>query len=59
MKKMTRDYIKQELEKVLKTDYNIAPNDASDAQVYNALSTIVMHYLSEKRNSFNNKINSE
>ncbi|MBR3024160.1 MAG: glycogen/starch/alpha-glucan phosphorylase, partial [Oscillospiraceae bacterium] len=59
MKKMTRDYIRQELEKVLKTDYNITPNDASDAQVYNALSTIVMHYLSEKRNSFNNKINSE
>ena len=59
MKKMTRDYIRQELEKVLKADYNVAPNDASDAQVYNALSTIVMQYLREKRNSFNNKINSE
>ena len=59
MKKMTRDYIKQELERVLKADYNAAPDAASDLQVYNALSSIVMRYLSEKRNSFNNKINSE
>ncbi|MDD6825097.1 MAG: glycogen/starch/alpha-glucan phosphorylase [Oscillospiraceae bacterium] len=59
MKKMTRDYIRQELEKALLTDYNVKPSAASDTQVYNALSGIVMNHLKEKRNSFNNKINSD
>ena len=59
MKKMSKEHIKHELIKVLHSNYNAAPDDASDAQVYNALSTIIMEHLNEMRNSFTNKINSQ
>ncbi len=59
MKKMSKEHIKHELIKVLHSNYNVAPDDASDAQVYNALSTIIVEHLSEKRNSFTNRINSQ
>lgn len=59
MKKMSKEYIRHELIKTLHSNYNVAPDDASDTQVYNALSTIVMEHLNEKRNSFNNRINSQ
>ena len=59
MKKMSKEHIRHELIKILHSNYNVAPDDASDAQVYNALSTLVMEHLNEKRNSFNNRINSQ
>lgn len=59
MEKMSKEHIKHELIKVLHSDYNVTPDDAADAQVYNALSTIVMQHLNEKRASFTNRINSQ
>lgn len=59
MKKLSREFIKHELIKKLSADYNVSPDDASDTQVYNALSSIIMDHLNEKRNAFNNKINSQ
>ncbi len=59
MKKLSREVIKHELIKKLSADYNVSPDDASDTQVYNALSSIIMDHLNEKRNAFNNKINSQ
>ncbi|MDO5559193.1 MAG: glycogen/starch/alpha-glucan phosphorylase [Oscillospiraceae bacterium] len=59
MRKLSKEHIKHELTRVLHSDFNISPDDASDLQIYNALSAIVVQYLKEKRNSFNNVINSQ
>ena len=43
--KITKEFLKQEFIKSLKDELNITPNEASDQQIYNALSSIVVKIL--------------
>lgn len=57
--KITKEFLKQEFVKALKDELNITPNEASDQQIYNALSSIVVRILKEKRQRFINTANSQ
>lgn len=57
--KITKEFLKQEFIKSLKDELNITPNEASDQQIYNALSSIVVKILKEKRQRFINTANSQ
>lgn len=50
--------IRQEFPKKLHTLYNVSPEEASDKQVYQVLSSIVVDILSTKRQSFVNRTHS-
>ena len=57
--KITKEFLKQEFVKALKDELNITPDEASDQQIYNALSSIVVRILKEKRQRFINTANSQ
>ncbi len=57
--KITKEFLKQEFIKSLKDELNITPNEASAEQIYNALSSIVVKILKEKRQRFINTANSQ
>jgi len=50
--------IKSDFLEKLKTQYNVAPEEASDKQVYQVLSSIIVEILKKKRQSFVNHTNS-
>lgn len=45
--------------KRLQQDSNVEPNEASDKQIYNAISNVVVGILRDKRRKFMNKVHSE
>ena len=51
-KKITKEAIKQQFIETLQSNFNISPDEASDKQVYQTLSTIVVNILKEKRQHF-------
>ena len=51
-------YLKQELLSRLQSQFNVTPSEASDKQVYQALSAMIVEILREKRQSFINKCHS-
>jgi len=53
MTKIKADFLEK-----LKTQYNVAPEEASDKQVYQVLSSIIVEILKKKRQSFVNHTNS-
>lgn len=53
MTKVKTDFLEK-----LKTQYNVAPEEASDKQVYQVLSSIIVEILKKKRQSFINRTNS-
>lgn len=53
MTKIKADFLEK-----LKTQYNVAPEEASDKQVYQVLSGIIVEILKKKRQSFVNHTNS-
>ena len=52
------NYLKQDLLSRLRTQFNVTPSEASDKQVYQALSAMIVEILREKRQSFINKCHS-
>lgn len=57
-KAISKAELKARLTKLLETDCNVTPNEASDAQLYKALSTVIVSILKEKRQRFINNTNS-
>ena len=55
----TKAEFKDKIVAVLHEKFAVTPEEASDKQVYDALSSIVVEMLSEKRRKFLNKTNSE
>ncbi len=55
----TKAEFKDKIVAVLHDKFAVTPEEASDKQVYDALSSIVVEMLSEKRRKFLNKTNSE
>lgn len=50
--------IKQEFPQKLQALYNVSPEEASDKQVYQVLSSIIVDILGNKRQSFVNRTHS-
>ena len=51
--------LEEKIRNTLQTEYNVTPIDASDNQIYKALSTVVVELLREKRRKFRNQVHSE
>lgn len=56
---ITEKEFEEKLIDILSADYRTTPDKASDKQIYEAVSTIVVQLLKEKRRHFVNKIHSE
>lgn len=57
--KYTKESLKEELIRVLDTNFQTKPENASDRQVYEALSSIIVNELVEKRHRYTTKVHSE
>ena len=57
--KISKKELKDQLLHKIQMDYNVTPDEASDKQVYEALSSVVVSVLRNKRRKFINKANSE
>ena len=55
---LTKEQISKKLKDTLELDFRISPADATSAQIYKALSKIVVNVLREKRHLFMTKCNS-
>lgn len=55
----TKEGLKEELIQVLDTKFNAKPSNASDRQVYEALSSIIVNELTDKRHKYTTKVHSE
>ncbi len=55
----TKEGLKEELIQVLDTKFNVKPSNASDRQVYEALSSIIVNELTDKRHKYTTKVHSE
>lgn len=55
----TKDTLKSELINVLDSNFMVKPENASDRQIYEALASIIVKLLVEKRRKFTNKVHSE
>ncbi len=53
-----KDILKQEFISTLRSHFNISPDEASDLQVYKALSSVIVDMLKKKRQRFINKAHS-
>ena len=53
-----KDILKQEFINTLHSNFNISPDEASDLQVYKALSSVIVDMLKKKRQRFINKAHS-
>ena len=53
-----KDILKQEFITTLHTNFNISPDEASDLQIYKALSAVIVDMLKKKRQRFINKAHS-
>ena len=51
--------IKESFIKELQLRYNISPDEASDKQIYQVLSSIIVEFLKKKRQKFINKVHSD
>lgn len=58
-KRISSEELKQEFINRLQALFNISPDEAADKQIYQALSSIVVDILREKRQSFINKCHSD
>ena len=56
---ISKEEFKQQLINKLQVDYNVTPSEASDKQVYKALSAVVVGVLRKKRQKFMNKTHSQ
>ena len=56
---ITREDFEEKLRQKLKVDFNVTPIDASDKQIYMALSSVVVSLLREKRRKFRTKTHSD
>lgn len=54
----TKEELKEELKRVLYNKFDVKPEAASDAQFYEALATIVVSIMAEKRRHFTNHVHS-
>ncbi|MGN0689160.1 MAG: glycogen/starch/alpha-glucan phosphorylase [Oscillospiraceae bacterium] len=59
MQEITKKELKEEFVRKVQMDYNLNPDEASDKQVYEALSSVIVSELRKKRRKFMNKIHSE
>ncbi len=50
--------VKQDFLNRLSAQYNVTPNEASDKQIYNALSSVICELMKNKRQKFMNHVNS-
>mgnify|MGYP004590853165 FL=1 len=57
-KTITKAELKQELVRILSSDFNVTPDEASDTQLYKALSTVIVSILKQKRQRFISKAHS-
>ena len=57
--KYTKETIKEELAKVLEEKFSVTVENASDRQIYEALSSIIVKILTAKRRFYTNKVHSE
>ena len=57
-KLISKEELKTRFVQVLNDDYSVTPDSASDKQVYEALSKVVVKLLSDKRKRFLNKTHS-
>jgi len=57
-KTISKTELKQELIRILSSDFNVSPDEASDAQIYRVLSTVIVSILKQKRQRFINKAHS-
>ena len=57
-KAITKAKLKQELINILDTECGVSPNEASNVQIYKALSSVIVSILKEKRQRFINKAHS-
>lgn len=55
----TKESLKEELKKVLDINYMVSPESASEKQIYDALSSIVVRELVKKRHDYTTKVHSE
>ncbi|MBQ8171057.1 MAG: glycogen/starch/alpha-glucan phosphorylase [Oscillospiraceae bacterium] len=55
----TKEELKKQLEGILEYDFRTDSKNATDAQLYRALSSIVVNYLKEKRHNFMREVNSQ
>ncbi len=57
--KYTKETLKEELVKVLDLNFMVSPENASDRQFYEALSSIIVNELVRKRHNYTTKVHSE
>ena len=57
--KFTKESLKNEIIKALDGTFMVTPENASDRQFYEALSSIIVRTLAEKRRKYTNKVHSE
>ncbi len=57
--KYTKDTIKEELARVIEDKFMVSIDNASDRQIYEALSSIIVKILAAKRRNYTNKVHSE
>lgn len=58
MKVISKEELRHEFLKSLQSTFNVSPDEASDKQIYNAISSVIVDFLNQKRNRFINKVNS-
>ena len=56
---MTKEKMTQQLTDTLQNKYNVTLHNASETQIYKALSMIVVDILNSKRNNFINNVHSK
>lgn len=56
---LTKEELKQLFINRLQDDFSVTPAEASDKQVYMALSSVIVQYMRKKRKRFMNKVHSE
>ena len=56
---ITKESFEERLRDELMTEFNVTPIDASDKQIYKALSAVVVELLRAKRRTFRNQVHSE
>lgn len=56
---ITKESFEERLRNELMTEFNVTPIDASDKQIYKALSAVVVELLRAKRRTFRNQVHSE
>lgn len=55
---LTKEELLRQLKGILEFDFRISPKEATDKQIYKALSKIVVNHLKEKRHDYMRKCNS-